>query len=389
MYWASEYVDHAGIGAMQLYQPVVLSQPSIAGVDGDAYGSSYGHASSAGIASIAEYIERQHFNFKVPERGRKSINELSEEIPSLCFAYRQTSLEESDAVDSVISYTEAFRFCDWEKLNVPHNLVSLGGLHSSLDRRLLPFVDSSGTAAHYNAMAAIHGALMEFVERQTWTAFWLGGGFGQEISSTSDSDQFPCTLQFGLTGSVRFFRIDAALPAHTVLCLWYDDDAPESACFACGLASAKNALHALEKSFREMTHYRTFLNEKSRALSEDRVSLDRIEKNALHFQKRNAYQIVFERNFLDRMMPASDFIALRNFEDPDIKSGLASITRDIFVYLNCDHSTLGEFLVAKVFSPDFFLHSDPGVRLNLHNAYSEYLKISNPPEIYRNSTCLP
>jgi hypothetical protein len=391
MYWAADLPHANGVDALQIYRSPGKSQAWVAGVDGalgQVHGSSYGFSSVAGIASVGEYLERRHLTFNVRDDGTMRLSAFARELPSLREALDQTSLDPLDGCDPLLSATMAFGLADWQQVAVPWGLVSLAKGKCVDDRRVMPHMDSSGAAAHTSASAALDAALLEFVERQVWVAFWLGGGRAREIeaSVTAWSEGVGSLDEIG--GEFRAFRLDADLAAYTVFCFHVDRQVDGTASFSCGLAASLSPGEAFSRAKREMLHYRQFAEEKSVALAADAPSVGRLDRNAGLFQSREFRDVLMLRQVLPERISLDDFIGLDAISHKDLKRSLLGVG-PLFAYLGYEVSELGEFHVVRVCSPSFYLHCDPGVRLNFDNAFARRLGIADPSSRLRIPTCLP
>jgi hypothetical protein len=392
MHWTPEFSSPQGVDTLQLYRSPGSAQPWVAGVDGGAgivHGSACGPGPVVGVSSLSEYSERRHLRFGVRNWGCLSIGELATRIPSLESAVAQTSLDASAQADRLVSTTMAFRLADWQRSPVPLQWVSLSQGATPDDRALTPYSDSSGSAAHPTAGDAFTAALLEFVERQVWIAFWLTGGHAREIdcgASAASEELVPPASEFC---RFRAFELVAGFPAYTVFCYCEEATPDGSQRFSCGVAASLNACEAFSKAVREMLHYRQFVEEKVTAVATRSSSAGRLEQNAVDFQSRGFEDVLVQRNV------AGDKIGLTSFRKRDVlrkeelKRMLLTIGQDLFVYLGFEVNELGQYHVARVFGPSFYLHCDPGVRLNFDNAYARHLHVPNPPLYVRTSTCLP
>lgn len=388
MYWASDSAQPHGISALTFYSPIVKSRAYVGGVDGVAQGASYGYFPLAGIASIAEYVERKHLLARVPIHGRKQLSAFQPEMPSLLTAIVQTGGRGVAAGDPNVDVTGAFRYADWCPVGVPRSLVSLGA-DTSEGGRLIPQSDSSGAAAHVTADAAVASSVLEFIERQTWVAYWLGGGKAIQIAIEVQECGECFTHLRDAPGEFTFFHLCAGLPGYTVLCLYREQGATVQYCFACGLAASLVPGDALKKSLIEADHYRQFAREKAESQENYPTTVGRLERNALRFQKRDSHDFLWQRNLSSRKRSAEEFFEQTSHTLESAKIRLLSVSSEIFVYLAHDESTLGDFFVSRVFSPAFYLHCDPGVSLNFCNSYATSLGIADPDASFRTSTCLP
>jgi hypothetical protein len=68
---------------------------------------------------------------------------------------------------------------------------------------------------------------------------------------------------------------------------------------------------------------------------------------------------------------------------------LESVSAHVYLYLAQESGKFGQHSLARLVSPDFYLHSDPGANLNFDNAFSVRLGIAQPAMCHRTPTCLP
>jgi hypothetical protein len=391
MYWAADLPYAFRVDALQIYRSPGKAQAWVAGADGaqgKVHGSSYSFLPAAGIASIGEYVERRHLRFKVRNEGAMRLSAFSGHIPSLREALDQTCQDTFNGSDPLLSATLAFSLADWQQVTFPWGLVALGNGKCADDRGLMPYMDSSGAAAHTSARAALDAALLEFVERQAWVAFWLGGGRAREVEAPNAGIGREFGVLDEIGGEFRAFLLDAGLAAYTVFCFHIDRGIDCRARFSFGLAASLRPDEALARAVRELLHYRQFADEKSVALADNAPSVGRLERNAVLFESQEIHNVLTLRQVLTERIPFSDFTSFPALSGRDLRRSLLAVG-PLFAYFGYETGELGEFHVVRVCSPSFYLHCDPGVRLNFDNAFARHLGISNPPQCFRTPTCLP
>lgn len=106
------------------------------------------------------------------------------------------------------------------------------------------------------------------------------------------------------------------------------------------------------------------------------------------FQSQEIHNVSTLRQVLPERIPLSDFTGFPAQSGRDLRRSLLDVS-PLFDDLGCEIGELWEFYVVRVGCPSFYLHCDPGVRLNFDNAFARRLGISNPPPCFRTPTCLP
>lgn len=395
-YWRSESLHRHDIDALMYSSPLTLGAPHLAAIEGTAAGSSLRYGAQAGIASLAEYVERRHFMHRVPCAVMRPVEAFESDIPSLRECYRQTAphMSLSDVGHSPIQAVWALNYRTLEPMLVPRNLVSLSDLPRSVDLRLHPQRDSSGTAAHTTAAAAIAAATLEFIERQSWMATWLGAGAVTRIAMPATPAVRDPLVPMHVRQRLECYWLRTGLPAYTVFAAYFGQRMAGStaqAYFSCGLAASGDPQRSLEKAITEANHYQHFAAEKlaARAVAASSPHAGRMETNSLRFQTPRARDQIPFLARADATLDSPKFCQLPVLAASQIRHDLAAHWPPAFLYLSHDSSLLGEFFVARHFGPDFYLHSDPGIALNFDNAFARLLGIHQPRAELRTSTCLP
>lgn len=386
MFWASSSLHRFDIDAYSIHTPRLLTEARVCGFEGSAAGAAFGLNGTVSRA-LGEFVERRHFMHRVSACGCYFLGEYDAGEECLVQFYSQLSAEQFDWPRVKLSACRVLRWRDWQPCLMPRNLVSLGHTDLRHDFVTHPNRDSSGMAAHVDETRALEHAAMEFVERQTWIAWWLGGATATRINGIDAFEPARRDIDENLSAYV----LDAGLGGYTVFAYGIDRQRGAFGLYS-GLSCALNAGQALQKALSEAAHARAFLTERNQSMfsvrtgDEWRVS-GRLERNAATFHIEGRTTPLSDL-LATPSLQLSALVALPRCSLNDIRENLLSVSQRIYVYLAQERSILGRHSVARVLSPDFYAHVDPGKPLNYFNDLGNRLGITIPKAYRRISTCL-
>lgn len=367
------------LDACCVYLPRCSGRPAVAALEGTAVGSAYAPQAAAD-AALSEYVERRHFRYRIPDAGPLHLENTDALTGRLEAFYRQTSRSPALEIPGELPSCWVLRWRDWAPVRIPRNLVGLGYSESVQEFGLNPHRDSGGMACHRSDMQALESAVLEFVERQTWLAWWLGGGSAYRID--------PAVFA-GLTGLAKrdvpwsAVLLNAGLGAYTVLVAGHSED-----CSVCATASRLDAGLALQKALLEADHFRAFLGDKRLAVRAGQAR-SRFEKSAVEYSSQGVPDRVAQALMTAPMLNATEFAELPRQDLALVRECVDAISPHAYVYLAQEISLFGRHSIARLVSPDFYANGDPGVDLNYDNPFAARLGIADPPLEFRTSTCLP
>lgn len=351
----------------------------VAGFEGASAGSAFGPPSILETA-ISEYVERLHFSRFSSLAGTLPLAQMDPGRVVLENLYRQLRSGPEVDVPNALPACWVLRWQDWQPVLIPRNLVAVGAALTVQERRLHPSGDSSAMSAHRWDDQSVIQALLEFVERQTVVAWWLGGGRACQLDRSASGIEPDC--QSSGRESVALL-LNAGLGGYTVLYASMDSEGA-----AYGAACRLDPLEAVVKAKQEAAHFRAFLSEKRAALARGEVH-NRFERASLAHSCGSWAAPVRRALGSARSKSRVDPRGLPKVSVAQIRRRLLAVSPHLYVYLAQGDGLFGRHSFARLISPDFYAHADPGVPLNFNNALAVRLGIDQPPPEARTSTCLP
>ena len=379
MHWSSAFAHRFDLDACCVYLPRCIGSPGVAAFEGVASGSAYADEYVAD-AALSEYIERRHFRHHVRDTGLRRLADMDSLEWVLQGCYQQVRRSSAITIPDALPGCSVLRWRDWEPVHIPRNLIGLGAGETDGEFELHPWRDSAGMACHRSDLKAMEAAALEFVERQTALAWWLGGGSVHRIDPETVAQLAPRS-----PSGTRWeaLVLDAGLGAFTVLAAGECREGGFSA-----TATRLSPLDSLRKALQEADHFRAFLGEKQRAVADGRGG-NRYERAAV---ASGSHGMPDRVRFALVSAPVLDATVLRCIPAQalaEVRDRIHAVSSHVYVYLAHEASVLGQHSLARVVSPDFYLHGDPGVNLNFANAFACRLGIGAPLECQRTSTCFP
>lgn len=367
------------LDAWCVYLPRCAGRPGVAALEGTAVGSAYA-PQAVMDAALSEYVERRHFRYRIPDAGVLRLEKTDALTGRLEAIYRQTSCSRALEMLGELPSCWVLRWRDWVPVRIPRNLVGLGCREGALEFGLNPHRDSGGMACHRSDMQAIEAAVLEFVERQTWLAWWLGGGSAYRVDPTAIA-KLPRLAMPAVTWSA--FLLNAGLGAYTALVVGQTEGGS-----VCATASRMDAGLALQKALLEADHFLAFLEDKRLAVTAGQAK-SRFEKSAVEYSSQGVPDRLMQALMAAPILHALEFAELPRQDLASVRRCVDAITPHAYVYLAQEISMFGRHSIARLVSPDFYAHGDPGVDLNYDNPFAAHLGIADPPIEFRTSTCLP
>jgi ribosomal protein S12 methylthiotransferase accessory factor YcaO len=379
MHWSSTFTHGFDLDACCVYIPRCIGRPGVAAFEGVAMGSAYGPGAVAD-AAISEYVERRHFRHRVRQTGPRCLAQMDPPEYLLQACYRQVRRSSEVKIPDALPGCPVLRWMDWAPAHLPRNLIGLGGGEAPWEFELNPWRDSMAMACHRGDPQAIEAAVLEFVERQTTLAWWLGACTVRRI----DQD-LVARLAGHRATETRWeaLWLDAGLGACTVLAAGESRDGG-----FCATAARLDPCDALSKALQEADHFRAFLGQKRQAAVLGRVA-SRYERFAVESGGHGMPGRIRQGLAQAPVLGAGAFGQLPAQTLSQVRERILDVSAHVYLYLAQESGKFGQHSLARLVSPDFYLHSDPGANLNFDNAFSVRLGIAQPAMCHRTPTCLP
>lgn len=361
----SAFFPYQGHANACLDEPVHrVAYPLIAPTDG----SGIGTPMDASRGAYGESLERSFFYRLTSGQSERSLASLDEEIrDSFVSCLLQNKIRRADGLEShnfqmsgVWSvYTGDFVF-------IPTVFISLAGQELVRDRRFLPFVDSTGCAAHNKIESAFQNSFLEFIERQSLIYSWYNQECRRPIAVEHErlSPQARRIFEaLSSRGVVRFFDISCFENVTVSLALFSSEKGPVH--FSVGMSASLKSLSAVEKSLIELWQSFVFVSE-----NYDRPELQKGGQKLYHreFLNMNSSQTAYKYRFFE----SSANVQSVDAESHDFSKLLAEvkdISKNVFFFSRYGEIAGNDILFSKIVSPDFFVHKNIRQANNYDNAF--------------------
>lgn len=374
-------VEHEGLGGPKhfMIRPIARRglPPIVQAWRGNCVGSAAGDGLNAIYTASNEFEERQYFSSPM-HASRRRLADLRDQqfARSLRIALAQTAnfagferleSEEFECVPAVEITTGRL-------IEIPAVLVSLGYHGKTHD--IVPLNDSSGSAGHKTPDACYSAALLEFVERQSLIAAWLGKKPERSIIMGEAPGLFSSDAEAAISamtsrGRIHLVDISTGWPVHCCLAMFEASD-DKHVQFAVGVSAKWGAMAAIEKSIYELWqayyHLELMLNGsmgKRNRLEENYFRGNRTSSvSGFGIKKKKTYNAYQERDALCRWLnePNDNLAAL-------VKS-LGRVSSNIAYFTGAAGRGAGLGYYGTVKSPDFYLHLDVSRSINLINRFA-------------------
>lgn len=353
--------------------PVAIHEPSVfSAVDPHAVnGHGFSFDDSAPIKAVGEYLERYvAFRACTPTHSARLAEMGISILEQQAFleAASQTCPDPrmlEGVSERHFNLVEVKRLADSSRCLYPVSLVSLHSDSDQLESQLIPIRDSSGNSIHTCRKAAFNGAILEFIERQCATAMWVSRRCNQtEVLSPqhfgTNKKAHLVLAQMQKIGSIQVHDI-SFLKGCSVKFIEFKSHDPYSLVhFACGSSASFDSKQALLKAFIETWQTSVLLTQMPFFENKDYGS-DALKKNA---------QDANNPNF--SLGLSANPITLGDSRECNIKKlepHLLAISENIYVYEKSVWVSGTQLWFTRIFSPDFFIHMNPGKGNNNNNKW--------------------
>lgn len=347
----------------------LISEPSVFGASDDSriQGHGFGYGPDIHLKAFGEYMERFVAFRNIASNGGATIDELN--ISRETKYALKAAITEACGAGQLGTSLAAHRFetvavldmRTGQNVRLPRILFTL---HATTDQQFIPTRDTSGSALHSNKEMAFQNAVLEFVERQSLAAMWASGRC-QALSVLEPGDvedpMIKVLLQRLTTrGTLNCYNISFLKGAHVLFVVYSARSESDFVQFACGACAALTRQSALAKALTEVWQTSILLPQME--------FFDTTEYGGTELKE--AFQKANRRDFeLDlEVAPLSSV----NDEDgslDELKKSLFEITPSLFAFSQSHYVGLNRLTFCKIFSPDFFIHMNPGPGNNNQNRW--------------------
>ncbi|RZS69836.1 YcaO-like family protein [Phyllobacterium myrsinacearum] len=257
-----------------------------------------------------------------------------------------------------------------ETVRLPRILFSL---HTAEDQQFVPTRDTSGSALHASKETAFQNAVLEFVERQSLAAMWASRRC-QALSVLEPDDiaepRIKILLQrLNVRGILRCYNISFLKGAHVLFVVYKARSEYDFVQFACGASAAFSWQAALAKALTEVWQTSVLLQQMN--------FFDFTEYGGSElkegFQKANRSDYD-----LDLELAPLFGVNVKDGSLVELRESLFSVSSSIFAFLQSHYMGLNKLTFCKLFSPDFFIHMNPGAGNNNRNRWLQTIAKDRP-----------
>ncbi len=199
--------------------------------------------------------------------------------------------------------------------------------------------DSSGTAIHTNPHLAIHGACLEFIERQSIISHWVGQTGYELIDVPGD------IYHEGRNHGCEYREISIVDGVSVILAIFRSQTG--SVQYSVGASASLEPQEAIAKAGRELDQALLAMNDNLLRSKQNRPLLDNLQENYVH---ANSYE-----TYLKWPQERSSRMLLGAFEDGSIVRTLMSLPQPPNLVLDRIGFDGTMFVIARVFSSSWFL----------------------------------
>ena len=258
------------------------------------------------------------------------------------------------------------------------NAISLRGVKQDVEK--LNVTDSCGCATHTTQEAALHNALIEFLERQALLGSWLSNRYRYAINPEVLRDLSPYTsLVENIldNGELHIFEIGHDLPGYNIVMFYFSHSATDAVQYSVGSKTSGSLADAITSAFAELYQCYTFLY--SAVFKPTNLSGKAGSGYHLAFTKYNtqATKLIIpylQKNIEFEIKTLDEVRAFPTFEHVELLKGLQLISSEVYFYHYYEAALKLHFI--KVLSPDFFPHMSLDKLFDLNMLYAQKLGIT-------------
>jgi ribosomal protein S12 methylthiotransferase accessory factor YcaO len=344
-------------------------------------------------AAYGEFIERSHFYLNIPvaikaEMGNHNHKQLTQ---SLCHMIMQLNDTESDSATHQFNLTTVKNVFNDEVAYMPTVMFSLA-FFDSADRKFIPFMDSSGAAAHISFENSRRSSLLEFIERQSLVASWMTRQYKYKIDPNvllKIPRQSRMAEQLLNNGEMHVFDLSVGMPGYVIMILFFSKSTEDYVQYSIGISAGLSPLEALTKALNELWLDYSFLytsaaieGKLEKVADGKKYTIRHLEDNNVEKTKKiMAFDLSAAVN-----MKADDFLKLPQLTVAEAFIHIQAISEQVYLYHHQDRQ--GDFHYTKITSPDFFLHMSVTEKLNIDNVFFKKFRY-DLNDLYRHAIPFP
>lgn len=343
-------------------------------------GSTADFGENAIRGAYGEFFERNHFMLNVLPACRARLDKVSEPV-------RAGLLNVFNAVKKTADNPAEF---DWRLVTVnnlfnekedlyPYVFLSLYN-DSHEEAAFLPHADSSGCAAHNTKARALYKATMEWLERQALVAGWALKRAKREIDAAALRHIKGFT---GLAdellnnGELHVYDLAHGLPGYAIVITYFAKSSQDTVQYAIGASFDLNCEKAMAGAMGELWQDYYYLYGAD-AYQEVMKDLPGVSYNFEHIKDNKPQTrdlIPFKSLPFNQRLKFSDVQALPTIDWNEALNKIKVISSAVVYYHY--HDKMRDLHVAKVHSPDFFLHMSLAHPNNVDNLYARSVGIAS------------
>jgi ribosomal protein S12 methylthiotransferase accessory factor YcaO len=332
-------------------------------------GYGFGFDYTTHLKARGEYLERFIAFRGIRYTHTSTINamNLSPEARVALLSVLAETCSDRDLLESVAAYPfrtiHVRNLITQEEAELPWVFFSLHSSGDCQDFSYVPLRDTSGSAFHPHENEALESAVMEFIERQNLTAMWASRRcLGHEILHPDSLDNGSIRALAQLLcrkGLLHIYDISFIAGVETIFITYKAKDHDDYVQFSCGSSTALTRQLALKKALIETWQTGLLLLQMS-VLKEKEYGGDQLKEQ---FKKANSAS--FDLGL--EVIPEDHPIGPASYEHA--LQSLTQVSPHIFFYTQPYDSGRETGFYCKIFSPDFFVHMNPGKGNNNSNKW--------------------
>lgn len=272
---------------------------------------------------------------------------------------------------------------NFESDTVPAILVSLTAKGLDRDGEFLPFRDTTGCAAHVDPDRAIQGALGELVERQCLLRYWMTKSATAEIKALetgifSRPDVATLVERFQQSGDLTLYDISIPdIAGYAVIVVYGAHDLTRPVQYSSRLCFALSPGKAVEKAVMELWQIFVLLHYSIVSGFDGEMIEDFYHRHFWNMNRRASYTTMIDTQ-TEGDIALADFLGQPARSRQELLQDVHAITPTVLTYLCREQIGSSDVTMARVFSPDLYLHMNGEAALNHDNAIRRMFPETDP-----------
>jgi hypothetical protein len=344
-------------------------------------GSGVGRPLQALQAGVGEYLERRVLLSGIFPDQEVDLSEMGERGRSLLRMLGQ--LSDTAGLERHRFQCTSCIDRNGDTVAYPTLLLSLSSLGLEDDAQFISFADSSGSALHGSRIRALTSAACELFERQMLVALWLGADATELMVDPKDlgSTVNHYYQLLSHAGRVRLFSVASPVGGHFCLAIYSSRGKVK---YSVGASFALHASRALEKSIAELWHGVLYVASNAAKPKNNEV-LDVLKAGFLAANQSTSAERFPCWQSPSAALNSADFLR----GEPQSLSGLFDRWDRLSPHRVILDRAVDAYHFCRVADPSFYAHMNPGVALNLDNAFAHLYGVAEPSALQRSMIPFP